>query len=327
MTSQPDRKRRTTTWIVIGLVALLAIVVTVLVLGLLNKQLSGSGPTASPSTGASATAASSATPGASTAASSTPGVQAAGAWTATGAMMDARSSATSTRLLDGRVLVAGGSGGGDLASAELYDPRIGSWTATGNLVEAQEGSTATLLRDGRVLVVGGISYDGEPHPLASAELYDPVSGFWSPTGGMIQARFGHTATLLSDGNVLVAGGGGASTSVELYNPTDGSWTTAGSMKEARYGHTATLLSNGRLLVVGGCCNGDVMRISAELYDPGTRTWTATGSLFTPRQRHTATLLPDGRVLVGADTPASNPTRWPPQNGTTRAVGRGPLSKT
>ena len=90
-------------------------------------------------------------------------------------MVTPRDSHTATLLLDGKVLVAGG--GGDLASAELYDPSSGSWTATGNMNGVRGGHTATLLRDGKVLVVGG--GDGTVTswgPLASAELYDPGGG-------------------------------------------------------------------------------------------------------------------------------------------------------
>ena len=119
-------------------------------------------------------------------------------------------------LPNGKVLLAGGSNGGALASAELYDPASGTWTATGSLGTARH--TATLLPTGKVLVAGGSNSSGF---LASAELYDPASGTWSVTGSLGAARQGHTATLLPNGNVLVAGGvndTGALASAELYGP-------------------------------------------------------------------------------------------------------------
>jgi hypothetical protein len=112
---------------------------------------------------------------------------------------------------------------------------------------------------------------------------------------MIQGRWGHTATLLKDGRLLVVGGQEtrhlALASAEVYDPTTKTWSTAGSMSEARgLGHTATYLEDGRVLVVGG--SG-----TTEIYDPSTGTWSPTGNMVEPRIRHSATLLGDGRVLV------------------------------
>jgi len=118
------------------------------------------------------------------------------------------------------------------------------------------------------------------------------------TGSLATARYFHTATLLPNGKVLVAGGAIGYTplaSAELYDPATGTWTATESLHTARFFHTATLLPNGKVLVAGGAGNGYLA--SAELYDPATETWTATGSLHTARDLHTATLLPNGKVLV------------------------------
>ncbi|MER5920250.1 kelch repeat-containing protein [Streptomyces mirabilis] len=102
-------------------------------------------------------------------------------------MHDARFSPTATRLPNGKVLVAGGSGtGSNLASAELYDPRTGRWALTGSMHDGRSAATAALLPNGKVLVAGGL---GDTGILASAELYNPRTGRWSVTDSMHDARF------------------------------------------------------------------------------------------------------------------------------------------
>ena len=108
---------------------------------------------------------------------------------------------------------------------------------------------------------------------SNAELFDPVTQRWTVTGTTMNfARCRHTATLLPNGKVLVAGGEGASlsavSSAELYDPVTGTWSVTGSMNNTREDHTATLLSNGKVLVAGGYSIGTSYLGSAELYDPG-----------------------------------------------------------
>jgi N-acetylneuraminic acid mutarotase len=126
---------------------------------------------------------------------------------------------------------------------------------------------------------------------------------WSQTGSMAAARVAHTATLLQNGRVLVAGGNAtrfgspsALAGAELYNPATGSWSPAAAMSRARVAHTATRLQDGRVLVVGGR-NGSGALAGAELYNPATNSWSSAASMSTARFGHTATLLSNGKVLV------------------------------
>jgi WD40 repeat protein len=231
-------------------------------------------------------------------------------------MHRSRTEFTATLLQDGQVLVVGGGGGdGIQASAELFNPQTGKWTLTGSMHTPRLYHTATLLPDGRVLVTGGASGGCDSTSacsdvLSSAELYDPRTGTWTMTGHMRQARYRQTATLLPNGQVLVAGGqltfvsGGNVTtmrsSAELYNPRTGAWAPTHSMHTAAGNRSATLLSSGLVLVAGGGGNNFSLLTSTELYHPRTGTWTITGSLHDGRYYQTgqsATLLGSGKVLV------------------------------
>ena len=133
-----------------------------------------------------------------------------GKFRSTGSMDVARVGHTATLLANGRVLIVGGDGpSGPLASAELYDPKTGKFSLTGLMAVPRTGDTATLLPNGRVLITGGADsiYDNLPaNVLASAELYDPASGTFSPAGSMETGREFQTATLLPNGHVLIVGG-------------------------------------------------------------------------------------------------------------------------
>jgi hypothetical protein len=191
-----------------------------------------------------------------------------------GGMLVPRLSPTSTLLPDGRVLLAGGSSyseGTVTSAAELYDPITGTFTATGNMSAARSGHSATLLPDGTVLITGGRGRYGPLNIANTAEVYDPTSGQFSPTGNMMDGRYAHIAMLLPNGKVLIAGGvcyaimsacsaDGAQFTAELYDPDAGAFTQTGGMAGGLEGPVAVLLDDGRVLVSGGAEFG-----STELY--------------------------------------------------------------
>jgi hypothetical protein len=246
-------------------------------------------------------------------------------------MNEARAGHSVTLLADGRVLVAGGDvltdvaeSGGALATAELYDPVAETWTPTGSMNTARTWHTAVLLTSGEVLVAGGCTgWTYEPAInrsgcllTPSAELFDPVSGAWTPTGDMEFARMGPLGgtlggALLPDGRVLVAGSwlrqdlwipeGTATTPSELYDRASGEWGRAADLPVASLGGTMLPLLSGRVLLAGGMTGGAAFGCTsaAQAFDPLSLEWSGTGALSEPTAYHAMARLRDGRVLVAA----------------------------
>jgi hypothetical protein len=214
-------------------------------------------------------------------------------------------------LLDGRVLLVGVSQppntNTEVGVVHVFDPATNDVSRLEDrpVVRSWAGQGLVRLADGRVLVTGGqeIASDGSFERPAPTEVIDPVSGSIATVGPMVHSRYGHTATLLSDGRVLIVGGDvsigpnpASNASTELFDPSTGSFSETGSLNHARMYHRATLLADGRVLITGGVEAGS-NTLAAELFDPANESFTSVGSLHAGRTDHSATLLADGRVLV------------------------------
>src|SRR6266849_4735206 len=257
----------------------------------------------------------------------------------TGGLLTGRSRHTATLLQTGKVLITGGidKDGKPVRAAELYDPASGRFLATGNMLEGRYDHTATLLANGKVLITGGGTTTRGVTNTDTAELYDPASGTFSHTGtvtryydttsekffykGQMNATHAmHTATLLPNGDVVIAGGmdadGKPQALVEIYHPASGKFAlttkafphTGTAMTDVRCEHTASILPNGQVLIAGGSDTNGVLA-TAELYDPAQGTFTCVGgrsggpislckqSMTDFRTYALAVPLADGQVLI------------------------------
>ena len=223
-----------------------------------------------------------------------------GSFTPTGLMLVLRAEHTATLLPTGKVLIAGGRTSDYFASTELYDPSLGSFMAATPMITARGQHTATLLANGKVLIAGGRSERSSLTALASAEIYDPSNGAFTPTSLMSMQRADHSATLLLNGKVLIAGGRTPSdapflvNTAELYDPATGAFTPTSSMTAPRGKHTATLLPDGKVLLVGG---ETASPTTADLYDPANAQFTAVQLAAVAGIGASAVLLTNGQVLV------------------------------
>jgi len=195
-----------------------------------------------------------------------------------GTLSNARFGAAASLLPDGRVLIVGGFDGSNLSAAsETYNPTFDFFFNSGNLAVARYHPTATLLNNGKVLVAGGSTCISPGCPVASAELYDESHNAFSSAGTMSSARANHTATLLNNGQVLLAGGYNSCTTtctsesnVEVYDPAANTFSAAAALSAARAGHSAILLPNGNVSFAGGINQG-VTLTSNEAYQPAALT--------------------------------------------------------
>ena len=233
-------------------------------------------------------------------------------WAETGPMTQPRTYSLSAPLADGSVLSCAGwtregstppfFGLGYFSKAERFNPLTNTWSSAGDMGDPRAFGSATLLLNGKVLVAGGMTqdlvYGGPPTAYNRADLYDPSSNTWSRTSDMNLARFGHSATLLPDGRVLVAGGldGAINTlaEAEIFDAASNSWSNVASMAHPRSG-AAALLPNGKVVVLGGSSPYDPA--SAEQFDPATGLWQAISSMTVARSSASCTLLQDGQLLV------------------------------
>jgi hypothetical protein len=241
-------------------------------------------------------------------------------WRTTGAMTTARRGHTATLLSNGKVLVTGGTDGtAVLKTAEIYDPATGQWTATtASLRFTRRWHTATLLTDGTVLIVGGIvgsetsgntTIDGSK----ITEIFDGNT-FTSVTSQLPSAVQGHTATLLSNGSVLIAGrnnadglAGAQTTAIydfpkAVVGSTTANWYNGPPMGHGRYNHAATRLADNRVLVSGGFLSGittELFTLSSAAITSGSNygSWTAGPSMMNAKALHTTTLLRSGAVMA------------------------------
>ncbi len=209
-------------------------------------------------------------------------------------------------LPDGRVLVVGGStvfdatlgtnpsSAGQVASAQVFDPRSGAWTTVSAPADARKLAAMAVLPNGKVLLAGGMVADGAggSSPAGTAAIYDPVTSTWTNSAASIAGGGQHAATILSNGKLLLVGGD--SSSCRIYDASTNLWSGTGSL-DMRSAHTATLLPNGKVLVDGG--QNDLPVYNTSLYDPTAGTWTLVASPNVQRFFHSATLLPNGKVLV------------------------------
>ena len=241
-------------------------------------------------------------------------------WSSVNSMSISRTYPASVTLQNGKVLVIGGVTGNSpnfiaTNSCEIYDPNTGNWSAAGSLNVARWGHAAKLLPNGKVLVIGGATDFVNSFPTTtSCELYDPNTDTWTLTGSMTGTRFFHTASLMRDGNVLVAGGSidlGASIAVntaEIYNTTLNTWSSIANLNTARTIATSNVIGDGYgifnydgyVIVIGGQNSGTAIAQS-EIYNPSTNTWLTTApqllNLTDARYGHTSVNLDNGKILI------------------------------
>ena len=210
------------------------------------------------------------------------------------------------------------------------NPKIKRLDCLKNQVKRAKHTAGLMLA--LVCFMNGLALPGycwNPQVSSQSAIATAANSAWSKTGSLNAVRRNHTATLLPNGKVLVAGGNNGFDSpvlksAELYDPATETWSYTGRLNISRHSHTATLLPNGKVLVTGGLNDLDGMLNSAEIYDPATETWSSTANLNTARFWYTATLLQNGKVLVvggwGKNFPLYSAELYDPATGTWSVTG-------
>jgi hypothetical protein len=227
-----------------------------------------------------------------------------GTWKAAGSIGQALAGGVAALLPSGKAIFAGGAGdSGYYGFGDLYDPGAGTWTRTPAMAHAHAYGAGAQLANGDLLVIGGMD-GGDTLTTNAVDIYSAAGNSWTAGPALPgSGRYALTATAMSDGRILVAGGndgssgaGAAMAAAAVYTSGSG-WASVESMKVARFDAAAVALRDGRILVAGGSDASGNPLASAEIYDPSTGHWTLTGSLGAARYGQTMTLLTNGWVLI------------------------------
>ena len=216
-------------------------------------------------------------------------------------MNSGRANHTLEKLKSGEILAIGGS---NINTTEILNNTFSEWKYVDTLKRKRlYAQTTTCLKDGRVLLVGGYSdYPTSDTALAlnECELFNPETQKWEVTASLNTGRFFHTATLLQDGRVLVAGGStiknGYLSSCEIFDPHTNKWNLAAPMNFVRANHSADLLPDGKVIVFGGRLK------KVELYDPSINKWEVVGETQFTDGENKSRIIKDGKyaVLISMD---------------------------
>lgn len=228
-----------------------------------------------------------------------------------GSLAEGRRAIRLAHLDNGDVLAIGGALGNSSAQVERYDVMTGQWQTLAPMSVARDSHAVVAMPDGSVLVTGGRTLQaGQGTVLATVERFDPVAGTWQAMAPMATARMNHTATLLDNGEVLVAGGFSSATnsalvSAEIYDPAANAWRSAAALPEARMNHAEVTLATGEVMLVGGNAApfGAGVRVGFR-YDAALDAWTPSAPSAMSRRNTSVELLTDGQVAVIAGGSAS-----------------------
>lgn len=218
---------------------------------------------------------------------------------------------TLTLLGNGKAMRVGSSHPGYPTASHFFNPVSLTWDLAGSVITPRLFGAASLLPTGELLITGG-----EKNTVgiaASSELYDPTA-WLAVSSPVTPPRSGHTATLLWNGKVLVAGGG--SSSAQTFDETTQSWSSAGTLSASRVYHSAARLNDGRVLVVGGTDGpGGPSLLTAEIYSQNTNSWTPVAPPATAHVGDSAVVIADGRVVVYGGGSGTTPEIYNPATNT------------